>query len=253
MPKHNLISHTTFRAWLRRLYEALYPQHFRLGSIHALSPDLLPELSQGRLIIAVWVRDFLNRSLPHDKPMFAFLTNLMRATSLAMVFDHKAASTGLQTIPSYHVPPHDRPYHLVRQGVYVVHDLISSVQCNDVNSLNRGVLVLKYASDSYVLCVLFLTNITPTSHILSKRVSIDIGVLCDFMDYLCGAMVVAKRLQSRGNLHDITLPKSWIIRLVQDVEKIAHKDTELAVEYERHIGDLLEQVYSGADAGTSSK
>ena len=69
------------------------------------------------------------------------------------------------------------------------------------------------------------------------------------MDYLCGAMVIAKRVQSRGNPHDITLPKSWIIRLVQDIDKIAVQDTELGVEYDKYIGDLLEQVYSGVNAG----
>lgn len=139
-------SHLHDRSWLRRLYEALHPQHFRLGSIHALSPALLPELPQARQIITVWVRDFLNRSLPHHRPAFAFLTNLMRATNLAMLFDHTAASAGLETIPAYHVPVSERPRHLVRNEVYVVHDLISAVQCNDINSLNRGVLVLKYGS-----------------------------------------------------------------------------------------------------------
>ena len=138
------------RAWLRRLYEALFPQHFRFGSIHVLAPDLLPELPRARTIITVWVRDFLNRCLPSHKPAFAFLTNLMRAMSLAMIFDHNAASSNLHLIPSYNVPAPERPWHLVRQEIYVVHDLVSLMQYNSKYSLSKGVLALKYVSISYL-------------------------------------------------------------------------------------------------------
>lgn len=78
------------------------------------------------------------------------------------------------------------------------------------------------------------------------------GMLCDFMDYLCGAMLIAKRLKSRVHLHDITLPKSWIVRLVRDLEKLSSQDTQLEIEYDKYFYVLLEQIFSGVDAGTLS-
>lgn len=74
------------------------------------------------------------------------------------------------------------------------------------------------------------------------------------MDHLCGSLVVAMCLHSMstgGALHDLTLPKSWITRLLQDVEALRSKDVQLVFVYTKHMGDLLEQIYTGVDAGES--
>ena len=85
------------RAWLRRLYEALYPKHHNIGSLHILSLESVPELTQGRRIIAVWIQDFLNRLYPDRGVAHAFLVNLMRTTRLAMLIDSLASGVDMFT------------------------------------------------------------------------------------------------------------------------------------------------------------
>lgn len=81
---------------------------------------------------------------------------------------------------------------------------------------------------------------------LEKQVPIDISLLCDIMDHLCGSMILAIRIQSQeGSLHDVTLPKSWLVRLLPKLENLRSKDRQLSRLYKNNMGDLLEQIYSG--------
>lgn len=87
-----------------------------------------------------------------------------------------------------------------------------------------------------------------SSHILENRVPIDISLLCDFMDHLCGRLILTIRQQSSGTLHDITLPKSWLEGLVPDAKVLQSKERQLSSMYKMNMGDLLEQIYTGNDA-----
>ena len=88
----------------------------------------------------------------------------------------------------------------------------------------------------------------PTSHVLERQVPIDIGVLCDFMDHLCGSMLVAICLQKKKSLHMLTLPKSWLSRLADDIEQLRHMRTGQLSGYMDHIPHLLRSVYTGRNA-----
>ncbi|KAI0668726.1 hypothetical protein C8Q78DRAFT_979481 [Trametes maxima] len=224
------------RGWLRRLYEALYPSHYILGSVHLLSTAAIPELQRGLKIVALWVQDFLNTLYPTE-PARSFLNNLMRATRLAMVFDHNTASKHLDRIPSMNAfrwAPRRfgirRDVQMLWRGdAYVVHDLMRIMQNTHPDALDRGILFL--------------------NHVLSKRLPIDIDVLCDFMDHLCGSLIAAIRLRARGNLHAITLPKSWVARIAHaDIRMLEVQRTRHSVEYKLHFAELLQQVYTGNDA-----
>ncbi|KAI0369977.1 hypothetical protein BV20DRAFT_330785 [Pilatotrama ljubarskyi] len=222
------------RVWLRRFYEALYPAHYKLGTLPQLSGELIPELQQGRNIIRVWVTDFLNTLNPADIPFRAFLSNLLRATRLAMLFDHTVASNGLPRIPCMQPRGRIRPA-LWRGSAYVVWDLVYMMQSKAPDALDRGVSFL--------------------NHILCTRLAVDIGVLCDFMDHLCGSLIIAARLGSggTGTLHDVTLPRSWIMSAVNGMSGLQNKSTQRAVEYTRHLKDLLLQVYTGENTGASKR
>lgn len=87
------------------------------------------------------------------------------------------------------------------------------------------------------------------SHILEKKVPIDIGVLCDFMDQLCGAIIIASRIRSTGNLHDVTLPKSWLSRLSPTIDVLRTMNTQLERQYKTQIIELLEPIYTGYNVG----
>ncbi|KAI8983190.1 hypothetical protein BD414DRAFT_515715 [Trametes punicea] len=216
------------RAWLRRLYEALYPPHYNLGAIHLLSSACIPEFKEGQGIVTVWVQDFLNSLRPgYGKRLhIPFLSNLWRVTRLAMLFDNVAASNGLDRIPC--MKPIKPMNALWRGREYVVHDVVAVMRGNDQRALERGVLLL--------------------NHILHEKLCIDVGVLCDLMDYLCGSLIGAMRLRSSGKLHGITLPTSWIGRMVQDIDMLSRQMTPSSTQYGEHLGQLLHQVYTGVDA-----
>ena len=85
---------------------------------------------------------------------------------------------------------------------------------------------------------------------LEKKIPIDIGVLCDLMDHLCASMIFAIRLRNANNtLHDIMLPKSWLLRLVPQCNILRTRVTLLSIVYIRNMRDLLEQVYTGDSFG----
>ncbi|KAI0638791.1 hypothetical protein C8Q77DRAFT_1044775, partial [Trametes polyzona] len=215
--------------WLRRLYEALHPPHYMLGSPHLLSVTAVPELDEGRHIITVWIRDFLNELRPgrSEGALHVFLSNLLRATRLAMMFDTRAASAKLHCLPCAFPGVWSLPV-LWRDNTYVVQDLLWAMQCRDRGSLERGILFV--------------------NHILDQRLPIDISVLCDFMDNLCASLVVATRLKTGRTLHDVILPKSWIARVIPALPALHDKWTRRASEYHVHIERLLLQVYSGRDS-----
>ncbi|KAI0820632.1 hypothetical protein BC628DRAFT_1543902 [Trametes gibbosa] len=218
------------RVWLRRFYEALYPPHFTLGSVHVLSPQFLPELKEGRSVIVVWIQDFLNHLIPgREGSLHVFLSNLFRSTRLAVLLDHRAAYAGLHLIPCAYPGSPQSLRSLWRTDTYVVKDLLLAMQGKVPDSLDRGVLLL--------------------NHILSRRLPIDVVVLCDFMDNLCGSLIMARGLQTSGTLHSVMLPKSWIARMLPTLRVLENKSTALAVaQYTSYFKDLLQQVCSGHDA-----
>lgn len=135
------------RAWLRRLYEALFPPHYTLGAPHVISATAVPEIEQGRHIIAVWIGDLLNNLQPArtEENLHVFLSNLIRVTRLAMLLDHGTATRSLHRIPCI-FPRHRWLQSLWRGRTYVVRDLVYAMQSVEWDSLDRGVLFLKYVA-----------------------------------------------------------------------------------------------------------
>ncbi|KAI0757675.1 hypothetical protein C8Q80DRAFT_1134839, partial [Daedaleopsis nitida] len=216
------------RLWMRQLSEALFPAYYKLGSIDILAADTIPELEQALQIVRLWVHDMLYKLDPYISSHL-FLSTFMRAVRLALVFDSKAMDYLYRT-PSV---AGCRPVPLLRgkDKAYVIHDLLAVLHLpsEDVSSLNRGLLFL--------------------NHVLENKLHIDITLLCDLMDHLCGSMVLAIRLQgSQGTLHDVTLPKSWLTRLLPKIESLRSKHRSLSFTYKKNLADLLEQIYSGVGA-----
>ncbi|KAI0369978.1 hypothetical protein BV20DRAFT_945276 [Pilatotrama ljubarskyi] len=212
--------------WLEQLHAALFPQYYKLGSFCVLDATLLPELQQGLQVVQVWVRDLLYDLKPFGGPKGAlmFLTTLIRATRICLVAPSKNPDY-LQRIPSVAVY---RPENLLRnpEKAYVVHDLLSFMQNGEEKSLTRGILFM--------------------NHVLENQVAIDIAILCDVMQNLCGNMLVTRRLKkNEGGLHNLTLPKSWLMRIIPGLESLRSRDTQLSFLFKKHLGGLLEQIYDG--------
>lgn len=88
-----------------------------------------------------------------------------------------------------------------------------------------------------------------SSHVLYNRLRVDVGVLCDFMDHLCGAMLISMYLNLKGTLNGLTLPKSWLARILHDGDQLARMRTDKSGKYTACMGRLLGTVYTGNNAG----
>ncbi|KAH9910900.1 uncharacterized protein BXZ73DRAFT_108389 [Epithele typhae] len=140
------------RAWIRKLYEALFPPHANLGSLHLVSGALGKNLQrEARRVIVVWIKDFLNVLHPVH-PSKTFLANFMRAARLAMLFDRAGAARDLHLVPSS-----------VRSGSWRPQEL------TEPNALERGVIYVQY--------------------VLDNQNFVDIGVLCEYLDHLSTELV----------------------------------------------------------------
>ena len=126
------------------MHDALFPPYYKLGGLHALVPDSIPEWRSGLHVIATWTRDSLYQLDPIPiKYQGAFITTLARFTRLALEFDRPKALKYLERIPCASAV---RPAPLLReQGKkYVVLDVLSLMQNTDETALDRGILFMKY-------------------------------------------------------------------------------------------------------------
>jgi hypothetical protein len=82
---------------------------------------------------------------------------------------------------------------------------------------------------------------------VDKLLFIDASVLCDIIDYLCGAVILARK---DFVLHNVTLPRSWFIALLPNLKKGSGSnndmDASLAVLI-KPLGQLLHRMGSGKD------
>jgi hypothetical protein len=78
---------------------------------------------------------------------------------------------------------------------------------------------------------------------------INVSLLCDFIEKLCGSLVVSKRLQLTPTLHDVTLPKSWLFGLTNDIKLHRARDTRLYSTFVEPMLLLLGRMHTGSHTG----
>ncbi|KZT68439.1 hypothetical protein DAEQUDRAFT_671296 [Daedalea quercina L-15889] len=217
--------------WLHLLYEALNPPSFKMGTVYSLRPPTIPEYNDGLQIVRHWLFDWLYDITPYSEIghlVREFLTALLQTTSLGLTFDAGALQYHLPLVQSVSVY---RPTEALSRGeekVYIMQDLERYVRNEHQASLASGILFV--------------------NHILTKRLPVDISALCDFLDVLCGRLVVASRLGHRNTMHDVTLPRSWLLRALPSLYELKDKSTNLFELYVTPMADLLEQIYNPVNA-----
>ncbi|OSX68086.1 hypothetical protein POSPLADRAFT_1030919 [Postia placenta MAD-698-R-SB12] len=78
-------------------------------------------------------------------------------------------------------------------------------------------------------------------HILQNGISVDICVLLDYLDDICGSIVLTKRAK---RLHGVLLPHSWLVRVIRS--QYLYEDTEPPlVAYMNAMVGLLERLVNG--------
>ena len=123
--------------WISRLYEALHPPVYLLGSFAQFSPSRIPDYARYLERLKVWIRELVY-DLSSFSPQF-FITDLLSSLDLSLTFDrpefnnyiHRAKFLQFPPIPDNLRGPH---------GEYVVSDAISSLRDG---SLTSGILFSK--------------------------------------------------------------------------------------------------------------
>ena len=86
------------------------------------------------------------------------------------------------------------------------------------------------------------------SQVVDKLLPIDANVLCDIIDYFCGATILVRK---DFELHNVTLPRSWFISLLpnwKNNDSRSNNDIVASVaRLIKFLGQLLDRMGSGKD------
>ena len=66
----------------------------------------------------------------------------------------------------------------------------------------------------------------------------DLNHLCDLVERLSGLFIMAYRVNFRGLVHNVTLPRSWFINLIRPLPHL-RKRTSAFLPFTRTIVDLM--------------
>ncbi|KAJ6573853.1 hypothetical protein DFH09DRAFT_1311930 [Mycena vulgaris] len=209
------------RYWISRLYSALYPSFYCLGSASSLDLSLIPEAEAGFQVVKEWVRGWVYEF--NFMPPMKFLSNLAQVSRLSFQFDRKDAMSYLTQSPFMRM----KPAIYMRSGnSYVVSEFLSSVEGNEQTCISAGVLFVR--------------------HVIHHQLPIHISVLCDVVEHLCACIIIAGRRQ-RGLVHGVMLPLSWIMSWAS-VAGQGDRQTDTFNLFITCLAKMLEQLYAGEGA-----
>ncbi|KAI0292972.1 hypothetical protein B0F90DRAFT_1767489 [Multifurca ochricompacta] len=122
------------------------------------------------------------------------------------------------------------PWLMHGQNGHIILGLVEFLRGSEKNSVHVGAMFIQ--------------------HILNQNIPVEITVLCRFLELVVSSFVMASALNRMGSLHGVTLPRSWILKNVQQLYRVQNKDAgpRVAWQMTRPFRDLLERVYSGLDA-----
>jgi hypothetical protein len=83
------------------------------------------------------------------------------------------------------------------------------------------------------------------SQVVDKLLPIDANVLCDIIDYFCGATILFRK---NFDLHNVTLPRSWFIALLPNWKNDSRSNNDIVASVAiliKFLGRLLDRMGSG--------
>jgi hypothetical protein len=75
---------------------------------------------------------------------------------------------------------------------------------------------------------------------------IDILVLCDVVDYLCGSVILVR---VKYSLHNMTLPRSWFINLLR---RLKRETQGVEIHLLNYLIGSIQQLLERLQAGTAT-
>ncbi|KII86508.1 hypothetical protein PLICRDRAFT_44106 [Plicaturopsis crispa FD-325 SS-3] len=217
------------RYWLDQLYDALHPPYFPLGTIANLNPNLSREDVAGFEVAKVWSKRLLYHfERRHRNGEKAILSTILKAASLSFTIDRAEASRFIVRTPLMQTILDDG--FIRRGGGYIVEELIWCIHGNTPNSITMGIFSLK--------------------HIVEAQLPIDINLLCDLLDQICGMIALTHQYRKEAMTHQVTLPRSWLLTFSKSFDTNTPQNAVLFLNVFHNIAVLLlEQISEGqADA-----
>lgn len=86
--------------------------------------------------------------------------------------------------------------------------------------------------------------------VIYDKIPIDTTILCDVLERICGFLIILRRYQPQGTLHNIVLPRGWLLDLLKDFkEGVKNFEDDinhfrLSPKFVRPLEGLLRQIYS---------
>ncbi|KAK0506460.1 hypothetical protein EDD18DRAFT_1455776 [Armillaria luteobubalina] len=212
--------------WIHRLCNALHPPHHMFGSSSHLALSTVPEATKGLNIVKDWMRTFVYRQ--EFLPDIAFLTDVIRTTTLAFMFDRSEADDYLKHAAYFSM--RTPPMYIRRGGSSILPELLAAMSGTYTWSLTAGFVFVEQVL-----------------HVIMRQLPIDVGVLCDLVDFLCSSVIFCGRRPGMALLHDITVPRSWLLRFIEyDLSYLnPSMQTNAYHLLLMCMGDLLEQLNGG--------
>jgi hypothetical protein len=87
------------------------------------------------------------------------------------------------------------------------------------------------------------------SHIIKKKLAIDISMLCHLIEGLCRNLILSAACHYDGEKLDLMLPRSWLSSMI-DAGFLRTRHFNLILMLVGPVAELLTQIHTGVDAGT---
>ncbi|TFK22056.1 hypothetical protein FA15DRAFT_706710 [Coprinopsis marcescibilis] len=217
------------RFWLNRLYHTLNPPSYHLGSWSKAAISKIPEAQRSSLVIKTWCRELLNGQ--GGTYVELELSSIYQAAELCFHLDRQEARRYVHQSRVHERLRRERVFH--RNGpnfskIFVIPELFWSMNPSYPTFIRGGIMFVR--------------------HVLDKELSLDVNILCNFLDYLSGSAVLA---YYRFSWHNIMLPRSLfqvLLRRIPPGMIQEHHFPSVA-----HLMDLLHRVLrllaTGENAG----
>ncbi|KAF9524672.1 hypothetical protein CPB83DRAFT_909779 [Crepidotus variabilis] len=181
-----------YRHWIGRLYNTLYPPSFQLGNIANADLSAIPEWPKAQTVL----RTFCNALLfwPNHRRDLRLLTPGYQIIRIAFLVDKANANREIGRSPLTNIMRNIPDYLRTPGNLSTV--ILPEIACVLLGTHPHGI-------QFGILCI---------KTILERCLPIDAHVLCDLIENVAGSIIL---LRKNGNLHNITLPLSWLNGLLR--------------------------------------
>jgi hypothetical protein len=86
--------------------------------------------------------------------------------------------------------------------------------------------------------------------VIYDKLPIDTAVLCNVIEHICGILIVLHKYRTRGTLHNVVLPRRWLLVLLKDFQEGLKRFEEDIINtwflrrFLQPLAALLRQIYS---------